>query len=86
MFIECEKWRVEFQVEQLKHSFVFEEREKVNQYYPQYYHKTDNVSPCLPPPGYIGLSTQAFFMLPALCFLERGANHQSGADHYTLSN
>src|SRR5579859_6493753 len=43
MFSECEKWRIEFEVEHLKHTFVFEEREKVNQYYPQYYHKTDNV-------------------------------------------
>ena len=44
MFIECEKWRVEFGVEQVKHTFHFDEREKVNQYYPQYYHKTDKVS------------------------------------------
>src|SRR5579862_2094924 len=43
MFSECEKWRIEFEVEHLKHTFVFEEREIVNQYYPQYYHKTDNV-------------------------------------------
>jgi len=43
MFVECEKWRVEFGVEELNRSFVFEEREKVNQYYPQYYHKTDKV-------------------------------------------
>ena len=43
MFSECEKWRIDFEVEHLKHTFVFEEREKVNQYYPQYYHKTDNV-------------------------------------------
>jgi hypothetical protein len=44
MFVDCEKWRVEFGVEELKHTFHFDEREKVNQYYPQYYHKTDKVS------------------------------------------
>jgi len=43
MFVDCEKWRVEFGVEQVKRTFHFDEREKVNQYYPQYYHKTDKV-------------------------------------------
>ena len=87
MFIECEKWRVEFKLEQLKHSFVFEEREKVNQYYPQYYHKTDNVSPCLPPPVYVGLSILRIpcFTLAALFSRDRGLII-SGVDHYTLSN
>jgi len=41
MLVELEKWRTEFGVEELKHTFHFDEREKVNQYYPQYYHKTD---------------------------------------------
>ena len=45
MFVDCEKWRVEFGVEQVKRTFHFDEREKANQYYPQYYHKTDKVSP-----------------------------------------
>jgi len=50
MFVECEKWRVDFGVDQLKRTFRFDEREKVNQYYPQYHHKTDNVpSPALLP-------------------------------------
>ena len=43
MFVDCEKWRVDFGVDQLKRTFHFDEREKVNQYYPQYHHKTDNV-------------------------------------------
>ena len=43
MFIDREKWRVEFGVEALKLTFHLDEREKVNQYYPQYYHKTDKV-------------------------------------------
>ncbi|KAJ9477364.1 SEC14 cytosolic factor [Pseudozyma hubeiensis] len=41
MFTECEKWRTEFKVEELYHSFEYPEKEKVDQYYPQYYHKTD---------------------------------------------
>jgi len=43
MFIEREKWRVEYGVEEVKSTFQFDEREKVNQYYPQYFHKTDKV-------------------------------------------
>lgn len=43
MFAECEKWRIEFGVEELKRTFVFEEKEEVWRYYPQYYHKTDKV-------------------------------------------
>ncbi|KAJ1019418.1 hypothetical protein NDA16_004535 [Ustilago loliicola] len=41
MFTEAEKWRTEFKVEELYHSFEYPEKEKVDQYYPQYYHKTD---------------------------------------------
>jgi hypothetical protein len=48
MFSECEKWRVEFGVEELKRTFVFEEKEEVWRYYPQYYHKTDKVLKFLP--------------------------------------
>lgn len=43
MFVECEKWRIEFDVENVRNTFQFTEREKVNQYYPQYFHKTDKV-------------------------------------------
>jgi CRAL/TRIO domain len=45
MFADAEKWRKEFGVEELKHTFHFDEREEVAQYYPQYYHKADSVSP-----------------------------------------
>lgn len=41
MIIDCEKWRVEFHVDDIIHDFDFKEREVVNRYYPQYYHKTD---------------------------------------------
>ncbi|CDR88101.1 probable SEC14-phosphatidylinositol(PI)/phosphatidylcholine(PC) transfer protein [Sporisorium scitamineum] len=41
MFTEAEKWRTDFKVEELYHSFEYPEKEKVDQYYPQYYHKTD---------------------------------------------
>ncbi|GAC74544.1 phosphatidylinositol transfer protein SEC14 and related proteins [Moesziomyces antarcticus T-34] len=42
MFTEAEKWRSEFNVEQLYHNFEYPEKAQVDQYYPQYYHKTDN--------------------------------------------
>jgi len=41
MIIDCEKWRKEFGVEDIVKNFDFKEREVVNKYYPQYYHKTD---------------------------------------------
>ncbi|KAL9085978.1 MAG: hypothetical protein Q9165_007340 [Trypethelium subeluteriae] len=43
MFVDCEKWRKEFGggVDQLVRNFDYTEKEKVFQYYPQYYHKTD---------------------------------------------
>jgi hypothetical protein len=43
MFTDCENWRKEYGVDELVHSFQFTEREQVNKYYPQYYHKTDKV-------------------------------------------
>lgn len=43
-FTECEKWRKEFGTDDLPNTFEYPEREKVFQYYPQYYHKTDKVS------------------------------------------
>lgn len=46
-FIECEKWRKEFGVDELLRSFSYDEKPKVSEFYPQYYHKTDKVStPC----------------------------------------
>jgi hypothetical protein len=41
MLIDCEKWRIEFGVDDIVENFDFKEREVVNRYYPQYYHKTD---------------------------------------------
>jgi len=41
MFIDCEKWRKEFGVEDIAKNFEFPEKEKVNTYYPQFYHKMD---------------------------------------------
>ncbi|KAL9099984.1 MAG: hypothetical protein Q9163_004593 [Psora crenata] len=41
MFIECEKWRKEFGVDNLVRSFDYKEKPQVFEYYPQYYHKTD---------------------------------------------
>ena len=43
MFIDRESWRKEWNVDELCQTFTFDEREAVNQYYPQYYHKTDKV-------------------------------------------
>ncbi|MCJ1461912.1 cytosolic factor, phosphatidylinositol/phosphatidylcholine transfer protein [Pseudocyphellaria aurata] len=40
-FIECEKWRKDFKVDDLVRNFSYDERPKVFEYYPQYYHKTD---------------------------------------------
>ena len=37
----CEKWRVEFGVDELVRSFEYAEKARVFEYYPQYYHKTD---------------------------------------------
>jgi len=41
MFIAAEKWRKEFGVDDIVENFKFTEKEDVNTYYPQYYHKTD---------------------------------------------
>ncbi|KAI4245722.1 MAG: hypothetical protein L6R40_002250 [Gallowayella cf. fulva] len=41
MFIDCEKWRKEFGVDDLVRNFDYKEKPKVFEYYPQYYHKTD---------------------------------------------
>lgn len=47
-FIHCEQWRKQFGVDELVRSFVYVEKPKVFEYYPQYYHKTDKVRS--PPP------------------------------------
>jgi hypothetical protein len=41
MFVECEKWRKEFNVEKIVKEFVYVEKPKVFEFYPQYYHKID---------------------------------------------
>lgn len=42
-FVECEKWRKDFGVDDLVRNFNYVEKPKVFEYYPQYYHKTDKV-------------------------------------------
>lgn len=41
MFVDCEKWREEFHVDDLIKNFDYKEKPLISQYYPQYYHKTD---------------------------------------------
>jgi len=43
-FINCEKWRKDFKVDDLVRNFEYKEKPQVFEYYPQYYHKTDKVS------------------------------------------
>lgn len=48
-FMDCEKWRKEFNLDDLVRNFDYPEKAKVFEYYPQYYHKTDIVryaAPC----------------------------------------
>jgi hypothetical protein len=44
MFEASEKWRKDFKVDELYDHFEYPEKEEVDKWYPQYYHKTDNVS------------------------------------------
>lgn len=44
MFEAAEKWRKEFGVDELYEKFEYPEKEEVDKYYPQYYHKVDKVS------------------------------------------
>ncbi|TFY73625.1 hypothetical protein EWM64_g10385 [Hericium alpestre] len=41
MIIDAEKWRKDFGVDDIVKHFDFPEREQVDKYYPQYYHKMD---------------------------------------------
>lgn len=43
-FIDCEKWRKDFGVDDLVRNFDYVEKPQVFEYYPQYYHKTDKVN------------------------------------------
>jgi hypothetical protein len=42
-FVDCEKWREEFNLDELVRTFDYTEKAEVFQFYPQYYHKTDKV-------------------------------------------
>jgi len=41
MLLNCEQWRKDFGVDDLVENFDFKEKEQVDKYYPQYYHKMD---------------------------------------------
>ncbi|KAL8641450.1 MAG: hypothetical protein Q9228_001740 [Teloschistes exilis] len=41
MFVDCEKWRKDFGVDNLVRNFHYKEKPEVHKYYIQYYHKTD---------------------------------------------
>ncbi|KIK59931.1 hypothetical protein GYMLUDRAFT_244702 [Collybiopsis luxurians FD-317 M1] len=41
MIINCKKWRKEFGVDDIVKNFDFPEKEEVDKYYPQFYHKID---------------------------------------------
>ncbi|PMD14030.1 hypothetical protein NA56DRAFT_651256 [Hyaloscypha hepaticicola] len=41
MFVDCEKWRKEIDLDNLTRNFDYHEKPQVFEYYPQYYHKTD---------------------------------------------
>ncbi|RFU30862.1 hypothetical protein B7463_g5507, partial [Scytalidium lignicola] len=41
MFVDCEKWRQDFGLDDLVRDFKYEEKAQVFEFYPQYYHKTD---------------------------------------------
>lgn len=42
-FINCEKWRKDFKVDELVRTFDYKEKPRIFEYYPQYYHKIDKV-------------------------------------------
>ncbi|PVH79211.1 Sec14 cytosolic factor [Cadophora sp. DSE1049] len=41
MFVECEQWRKETNLDDLVQNFKYTEKLELSKYYPQYYHKTD---------------------------------------------
>jgi hypothetical protein len=41
MLLSAEKWRKDFKVDEIVKNFEFREKEEVDKYYPQYYHKMD---------------------------------------------
>lgn len=42
-FVDCEKWRKDFNVDHLVRNFEYKEKPEVSKFYPQFYHKTDKV-------------------------------------------
>ncbi|KAH7419484.1 CRAL-TRIO domain-containing protein [Cadophora sp. MPI-SDFR-AT-0126] len=42
MFVECEQWRKEINLDDLVQNFKYTKKLELSKYYPQYYHKTDN--------------------------------------------
>lgn len=47
--MDCEKWRKEINLDEVIPTWDFKERQKMFQYYPQYYHKTDKVKRAMHP-------------------------------------
>jgi hypothetical protein len=47
-FVDCEKWRADFNLDELVRTFEYTEKPEVFKYYPQYYHKTDKVRTSAP--------------------------------------
>lgn len=48
-FVDAEKWRKDTKLDEVLPTWEYPEKEQIFQYYPQYYHKTDNVR-CFPCP------------------------------------
>lgn len=46
-FVGAEQWRKETKLDELLPTWEYPEKEKIFEFYPQYYHKTDKVS-CFP--------------------------------------
>lgn len=46
-FVDAEKWRKDTKLDELLPTWEYPEKEQIFQYYPQYYHNTDNVRFCL---------------------------------------
>lgn len=44
-FMDCEAWRAETKLDDIVPTWDFPEKAEMFKYYPQYYHKTDKVTP-----------------------------------------
>jgi hypothetical protein len=47
-FVDCEKWRVETKLDETVPVWDYPEKGEIQQYYQQFYHKTDKVRSCPP--------------------------------------